>query len=235
MTPKRNSPARRPARGGARQTFLALLAFAVGIGALLAGGQDGPNLSAWLSGLTQGRVAATVGKRAGIVAGHWGSDPGAVCADGLTEAQVNLAIAQRVAARLRRAGAQVDLLQEFDPRLAGYQADVFVSIHADSCEVHLSGFKVARVAQSAVPAAEDRLVECLWRRYEQATALPRHENTITYDMREYHAFHEIAPQTPAAIIEVGFLGGDRRLLEREPDRVAQGIASAIFCFWSQEP
>lgn len=231
MSPKRNKAAHRKPSGN---MLLAFLAFAVGVGALFAWGQGGPNLSAWLSGLTQGRVAAAVGKRAGIVAGHWGNDSGAVCPDGLTEAQVNLAVAQRVAARLRRAGAQVDLLQEFDPRLAGYQADVFVSIHADSCEVNLSGFKVARVAQSAVPDVEDRLVECLWRRYERATSLPRHENTITYDMREYHAFHEIAPQTPAAIIETGFLDGDRRLLEKEPDRVAQGIVDAILCFWSQE-
>jgi len=175
-----------------------------------------------------------VGKRAGIVAGHWGNDSGAVCADGLTEAQVNLAIAQRVAARLRRAGAEVDLLEEFDSRLAGYRADAFISIHADSCQVKLSGFKVARVSESAVPQAEDRLVECLWTRYERATGLARHENTITYDMREYHAFREIAPQTPAAIIETGFLGGDRRLLEKNPDRAARGIADAVLCFWEGE-
>jgi N-acetylmuramoyl-L-alanine amidase len=234
MPTKRQRNARQGAPADRRQTLLALLALMVGIGALIAWEQDSPDLGGWLRDATRGRVAVAVGKRAGIVAGHWGNDAGAVCADGLTEAQINLAIAQRVAARLRRAGAEVDLLEEFDSRLAGYRADAFISIHADSCQVKLSGFKVARVSESAVPQAEDRLVECLWTRYERATGLARHENTITYDMREYHAFREIAPQTPAAIIETGFLGGDRRLLEKNPDRAARGIADAVLCFWEGE-
>jgi len=137
---------------------------------------------------------------------------------------VNLEIAERTADRLRRAGARVDVLEEYDPRLSGYTADVFVSIHADSCESSLSGFKVARVEQSAVPQVEDRLVDCLWERYGDITGLAAHPGTITYDMRDYHAFREIHPQTPGAIIEVGFLGGDRRLLTTQPELVARGVA-----------
>jgi N-acetylmuramoyl-L-alanine amidase len=168
--------------------------------------------------------------RIGIVAGHSGYDSGAVCPDGLTEAEVNMDIATRTVERLRRTGAEVDLLEEFDPRLHGYQADAFVSIHADSCESELSGFKVARVVQSAVPQAEDRLVDCLWQAYEETTGLSRHLNSITYDMRDYHAFREIDPLTPGAIIEVGFLGGDRRLLTKQPDRAAKGVAEGLLCF-----
>ena len=182
--------------------------------------------------LEQANIA--VGKRVGIVAGHSGFDPGAVCPDGLTEAEVNLDIAERTAARLRRAGAQVDLLQEFDPRLQGYRADAFVSIHADSCEGDYSGFKVARVEHSAVPETEDRLVGCLWQRYEEATHLKPHPSTITYDMRKYHAFREIDPQTPGAIIEVGFLSGDRWLLTKQPQRAARGVADGILCFLTGE-
>lgn len=179
---------------------------------------------------TQEQADLAAGRRVGLVAGHSGYDSGAVCPDGLTEVEVNQDIAERTAARLRRMGAQVDLLQEFDPRLAGYRGDVFVSIHADTCERDYSGFKVARVEHSALPEAEDRLVDCLWQQYEVATGLARHPNTITFDMREYHAFGEIDPKTPGAIIEVGFLGGDRWLLTKQPDRVAKGVADGILCF-----
>jgi N-acetylmuramoyl-L-alanine amidase len=46
-------------------------------------------------------------------------------------------------------------------------------------------------------------------------------------MTEYHAFYEIAPETPAAIIEVGFMNADRRLLTRKQDVVARGIVNGI--------
>ena len=173
--------------------------------------------------------------RVGIVAGHAGYDPGAVCPDGLTEAEVNLAIAQLVEEQLTRRGYQVDLLDEFDERLAGYQADVLVSIHADSCEVPgATGFKVARITNSFIPESEDRLVDCLYREYEAITGLPRHPDSITDSMTNYHAFREIAAYTPGAIIETGFLLEDRQLLARRPRRVAQGIAAGIVCFLEPE-
>jgi N-acetylmuramoyl-L-alanine amidase len=49
-------------------------------------------------------------------------------------------------------------------------------------------------------------------------------------MTEYHAFYEIEPQTPAAIIETGFMDADRRLLTKHPDRIAQGIVDGLLCF-----
>jgi len=175
-------------------------------------------------------------KRVGIVAGHWGYDSGAVCPDGLTEVEINLSIARLVVALLEERGYEVDLLKEFDPTLEGYQADALVSIHADSCDVpEASGFKVARVICSAVPEEEDRLVECLRREYQRATGLFFHKNSITYDMREYHAFYEIAPQTPGAIIETGFMAADRELLTEHQDVVAQGIAQGIICFLEGGP
>jgi N-acetylmuramoyl-L-alanine amidase len=164
----------------------------------------------------------------GIVAGHSGNDSGAVCPDGLTEAQVNLAVAEAVVRSLRRRGDTVDLLKEFDPRLRGYRADAFVSIHADSCEVDLSGYKVASLEGGS--DASQRLADCLWERYGAVTSLPPHPNTITYDMSRYHAFREISPTTPAAIIETGFLKGDRQLLEKEPGRAAEGIVAGLDCF-----
>ena len=167
----------------------------------------------------------------GIVAGHWKHDPGAVCPDGLQEVDVNLAVAEQVVSMLSLSGFSAEILEEFSPRLNGYQATAVVSIHADSCNVpEASGFKVARVSSSVVPELEDRLVACLIDRYSQATGLRFHRNSITYDMTEYHAFYEIDPQTPAAIIETGFLGADRHLLTKRQDLVARGIVDGIKCF-----
>ena len=170
-------------------------------------------------------------RRVGIVAGHWQNDSGAVCPDGLTEVEINLDIARRAAALLIEAGYNVEVLAEFSPKLEDYQADALISIHTDSCNIpEASGFKVARVLQSALPEEEDRLVECLRREYERATGLYYHKDSITYDMQEYHAFYEIAPQTPAAIIEMGFMDADRTLLTKHPDLAAEGIARGVICF-----
>jgi N-acetylmuramoyl-L-alanine amidase len=169
--------------------------------------------------------------RVGIVAGHAGYDTGAVCPDGLSEAEINLAIAQEVAALLTRKGYGVDLMDEYDDRLSGYRADVLVSVHADSCDVPgASGFKVARVTDSAIPEDEDRLVACIYREYEAVTGLPRHPSSITDDMTSYHAFREIDYYTPGAIIETGFLLDDRDLLLNRPKLAARGIAAGIVCF-----
>ena len=170
--------------------------------------------------------------RVGIVAGHSGNDSGAVCPDGLTEAEVNMAVAQAVVLSLQARGVTADLLEEFDDRLDGYRADAFVSIHADSCEVDFSGFKVASLEGGS--DASEQLAVCLWDRYEAATGLARHPSTITYDMTKYHAFREIAPSTPAAIIESGFLRSDRELLTQEAERVVQGIVDGIECFINPE-
>lgn len=185
--------------------------------------------------------------RIGIVAGHWwlgeegqqSLDVGAVCDEGtpnqLTELEVNLEVAQRVVFELQRDGYQVDLLQEWDDRLAGYQADVLLSIHADSClYAEATGFKVARVSDSHVPEIEDRLVACLVGYYAARTGLDFHEGSITHDMTQYHTFYEIDPNTPGAIIEVGFMLADRALLTQRPDLVAQGIIDGLLCFLKGE-
>lgn len=185
--------------------------------------------------------------RIGIVPGHWwldengqqSLDVGAVCDEGtasqLTELEVNLEVAQRVVFELQRIGYEADLLQEWDERLYGYQADVLLSIHADACLYpEASGFKVARVADSRVPEIEDRLVVCIVEEYGARTGLKFHEDSITHDMTRYHTFYEIDPNTPGAIIEVGFMLADRPLLTQRPDLVAQGIIDGILCFLEGE-
>ncbi|HEY76639.1 MAG TPA: N-acetylmuramoyl-L-alanine amidase [Thermoflexia bacterium] len=172
----------------------------------------------------------------GIVAGHSGEqngirDPGAICPDGWEEVEINLDIAQRVVDFLRLLGYDVDLLGEYDDNLQGYRGRVLVSIHADSCTPpEASGFKVAHAEDSAIPEEEDYLVACLTSRYQARTGLSFHRWSITPDMTEYHIFYTIDRGTPAVIIEVGFMGGDRDLLRDHPDVVARGVAEGILCF-----
>ncbi len=176
--------------------------------------------------------------RIGIVAGHWGNDSGSVCSDGLTEMQVNLEIATLVQKSLIADGYQVDLLEEFDPRLSQYRAAALVSIHNDSCDYindEATGFKVAAASSSAYPEKAARLQDCLIDRYQKATGLVFHYNTITPDMTSYHTFNEIHSDTTAAIIETGFLNLDREILTQHTDKVAQGITDGILCYLRNEP
>jgi N-acetylmuramoyl-L-alanine amidase len=53
-------------------------------------------------------------------------------------------------------------------------------------------------------------------------------------MTIYHAFNEIDPTTPGAIIELGFMGADRELLIEHAYEVAQGVARGIACFLEGE-
>jgi N-acetylmuramoyl-L-alanine amidase len=173
--------------------------------------------------------------RIGIVSGHWGNggDPGAVCPDGTNEHDVNLAIATIVRQRLEALGYTIDLLQEFDPRLEGYQAALLLSIHSDTCAIlddQPSGFKLAASTYSSDKNLTDRLAACLYNNYSKATGLPYLSSSVTDDMTQYHAFRAINPSTPAAIIETGFLNLDRNLLVNHPDTVADGIVSGVLCF-----
>lgn len=190
-------------------------------------------------------LPAESGVRIGIVAGHSGPnpesgyvDPGAVCEDGLTELEVNQNIANLVVRSLQAAGYNAEVLAEWDPRLTGYRAVALVSVHADSCLVvnaDATGFKVSAALDTAVPDRAQRLVACLADRYARATGLRFHPGSITLDMTEYHTFYEIHSDTPAAIIETGFLYLDREFLTRQPEKAAQGIAEGVLCYVNNEP
>lgn len=175
--------------------------------------------------------------RIGIVAGHYGSDPGAVCSNGVTEAELNLEIATLVQKNLSDRGYEVDLLEEFDDRLNGYQGALVLSIHLDSCNYvndQATGFKVAAALSEQNYSASQRLVSCLSDRYIEITGLPYHAGSVTDDMTYYHAFTEIDPNTVAAIIEAGFMNMDYRFLTEKTDQVAEGIAEGILCYLNEE-
>jgi len=173
-------------------------------------------------------------RRIGIVSGHRGpnNDPGAVCPDGLTEAEINLNVAQGVARNLQGRGYTVDLLDEFDPRLADYNAELLLSIHANTCQDYgevVSGFLISTADARIGSGNDELLVECVAVNYAQSVPLDRRFG-LTRDMTDYHIFREISPRTPAAILELGFMFSDREVLIRDPDLLAQAITSGLLCF-----
>lgn len=173
----------------------------------------------------------------GVVVGHWQNDSGAVCPDGLQEVDINLTIATLVQKFLIQAGFDVELLAEYDPRLFGYQASALISIHADSCEFvndKTTGFKVAAALATRYPERAARLIDCVVSRYRDTTRLPLHPGSVTEDMTRYHAFDEVDPNTPVAIIETGFMNLDRAFLTQTPELAAEGIAKGIICFIRNE-
>jgi N-acetylmuramoyl-L-alanine amidase len=174
----------------------------------------------------------------GIVAGHSGNDSGASCDDGLTELSVNEDIAVRLKTLLERQGYIVDLLEEYDPRLNGYKAMALVSLHTDSCQFiddNATGFKVAASKAGTSAETSQTLASCLINRYAARTGLKNHPGSITWDMTGYHSFSEVAADTPAVIIEMGFLYLDQNFLTQHADQAAQGVADGILCFTRSEP
>ena len=175
------------------------------------------------------RVSQSTGPiRVAIIVGHQGSDSGAVCDDGLTEVELNTGIALKTQAILESKGIPTALLDEFDNRLTTYDGLALISIHADSCGdfgTQATGFKTATTSF----ADSVKLKTCIDERYQAATGLGVHENTITTHMTDYHAFRRIPPNIPAIIVEAGFMRMDRELLV-QADRPAEGVANGILCF-----
>lgn len=173
-------------------------------------------------------------RRVGIVSGHRGpeNDPGAVCPDGLTEAEINLDVAQRVVRNLQARGYTVDLLDEFDPRLNEYRAELLLSIHANTCQDYgevVTGYLISTADARSGSGNDQLLVECVAAHYRQASQLTRRTG-LTRDMTDYHIFREVNPLTPGAIIELGFMFSDRELLTGSQDLLARGITNGILCY-----
>lgn len=183
-------------------------------------------------------------KKIGIIVGHRGyapeglPDPGAVCeSDGLREVDLNLQIATLLRQELLEENYTVELLNEDDPKLQGYEAMAVVSIHCDTCEYlgdEFSGFQIkAAYKQTNQPELSERLQACIINRYATVTGL-RFLPSVSQDMSEYHAFEKFADDTPSVIIEAGFMLLDRDILTKNPSLIAHGIAEGIRCYVNNE-
>ncbi|MCI0710005.1 MAG: N-acetylmuramoyl-L-alanine amidase [Chloroflexi bacterium] len=187
-----------------------------------------------------------VKRTVGIIAGHSGPpqdesftiDPGAICDENsdnipeLTELEINTNVARLVVEKLLSRGYEVELLNEFDDRLANYRADALLSIHTNDCQNYGfggTGFNAVGPSSRVLRGADEALVRCVITNYERITGLNRHFG-LTEDMTSYHTFREVSVDTPVAIIEIGFMFADRQFLVNEQDTIAEGIAQGMLCF-----
>jgi hypothetical protein len=175
--------------------------------------------------------------------GHWKNDDlpeelaklrnneGAV-GGGMTEAEVNLLIAQETKILLEKEGIVVEILPATVPK--GFWADALIAIHADSStSARASGYKVAPPGRD-YSGKGGKLASAIEKAYGKITRL-RLDPNITENMTGYYAFswwrfeHSMHPMTPAAIVETGFLTSpsDRKIIVKDHQKSAQGIASGI--------
>lgn len=183
--------------------------------------------------------------RVGIQVGHWKQNElpeelarlrtstGAYAA-GVAEVEVNMLVAERVVARLQEAGVTVDLLPATIPPF--YDADAFVTIHADGAQSTANrGYKLATPWRTST--ASQMLLDAISATYGNQTGLPL-DGAVTVNMRGYYAFNArrhqnaVARTTPAVIVELGFLTNprDRAMMLNEPDRMAKGVADGILAY-----
>lgn len=188
--------------------------------------------------------------RIGLQVGHWKSGElpdelknlreygGGSEGGGKAEWEVNLAIARDTAKLLEEKGFVVDILPATVP--PNYWADIFIAIHADgSTNPSVSGFKVAAPWRDPTGKSEQFASE-LQTVYGALTKL-RIDPNVTRNMRGYYAFnyhryeHAISPNTPAVIIETGFLTdpSDRNILISHPEKAADGIAQAVLSYFNR--
>lgn len=172
------------------------------------------------------------GRRVVIDPGHGGKDPGAPSCLGYHEKSVNLAVGRDVARRLGTQGAAATLTREGDTFLElgdraalanRLRADLFVSIHADSCnKPSVRGFTVyvARAASARSRSAARAIASAM-----TATGLS------SRGVQEANFQVLVGTTCPAVLIEMGYLSNtqDAALLRDAAfqGRMAEAITSAI--------
>jgi N-acetylmuramoyl-L-alanine amidase len=167
-----------------------------------------------------------------IDAGHGGKDPGAISVLGYYEKTVDLAVARKVASLLRQRGVRVEMTRTGDsyPELEDranianrLNADLFVSIHADSSpKSSTRGFTiyVANGASEASHRAADALEDSM----AETGLTDRGTQTANYRVL-------VETTGPAVLIELGYLTNrhEAALLRDDAfqDRLAEAIANGI--------
>jgi hypothetical protein len=201
------------------------------------------------------RVAAPTveggARRIGIQVGHWQTEnvppelrrlevQTGTSWDGITETEVSLEIATRIADLLKSHGYIVDIIPTTVPQ--GYLADAFVALHLDGDGTgENSGYKMAHGSRRG--PFEQQLLDDIKDEYGAATGFRYDPEHISRAMLGYYAVSwqryrsSTSPFTPSVILEMGYLSndGDREFIMNNPDRTAVGIANGIERFLSEVP
>lgn len=169
--------------------------------------------------------------RAGLIMidpGHGGKDPGAISILGFYEKDITLSVATRLASQLNRMGYRTLLTRdrdefiELEDRCAlanRFNPDLFVSLHADSCETPSVTGYTAYVAPSAS-----------WRAREAANAFVDTLAQTGIDSRGVKTakFKVLMDTTcPAVLIEMGYLSNEWEAKRLRNINIQQRMAKAI--------
>lgn len=192
------------------------------------------------------RISGLAGRRVVLDPGHGGRDPGAIGPSGIREKDVNLAIALLAAEALREQGLEVVLTRDGDQEVElreradkanASQADVFVSIHANSASNAAVGgtgtYTYAPPDTTPGPEREVRLYLARLLQEELVRALGLRDAGIfeaNFAVLRYTAM-------PAALVEVAFLSNpaeEQLLANPEFQRqAAAAIARGIVRFLTE--
>lgn len=176
------------------------------------------------------------GRRIVIDPGHGGKDPGAISPIGINEKSVNLAVAGELAQILKQDGfdviltRQADVFIELDER-AGIanraKADLFVSIHADSCNNRSARGSTVYICRNASRKsfAAAKAVDAAMERAGMACRGVREAN--------YRVL--VSTDGPAILVELGYLSNiaeakalaDHNVQGRLATAIAEGIRTAL--------
>lgn len=183
--------------------------------------------------------------RIGIQPGHWRVDElpeelarlrtstGAAFGS-VKEVDLNLAVARLLVDRLAREGHAAELVSAAVP--AGYRADLFISVHADRADKpDRRGWKLAPPWRPSQRSRE--LADALSAAF-RASGLAEDSGGVTANMRGYFGFswwrftNTLSPYTPAALVEMGFLGNaaDRERMRDDPAFYADILLKGIKTF-----
>jgi len=168
------------------------------------------------------------GKTIVIDAGHGGKDPGAISSYGYNEKTVNLDVARQVAQILHNKGHRVimtrdsDEFIELEERAAianRGRADIFVSIHADSCATSSkNGFTiyVARSGSSASTRLANAIDGCMAQTSISSNSIRKADYRVLTHTR-----------CPAVLIELGYLSNYWEAKQLKNVDMQKRLANAI--------
>ncbi len=191
--------------------------------------------------------------RVGIQVGHWyqqelPSEQARIRGDsgtyreGVSEWELNYAVAERIKPILEAQGVQVDLLPATIP--PGYRADAFLSLHCDGVDPPIAELRRGwKITTPYLASPNSLLLEQSFHEvYPTITGLPyddKHGSLSTmranYTFAWYRFQHAIAPETPAALIELAFSTNsqDWTLLSEQPELIAEGVAQSLLRYLEQ--
>ncbi len=169
--------------------------------------------------------------------GHGGKDAGAWLTGGQPEKELVLDVALRVERLLKEKRPQVLLTRRTDVYLPlgkrakianDFDADLLVSIHANSCDrKSASGFEIYYV-ENAVGSESLKAARFIQQYFKRATGVRDR------GIRKHRYFVLAEAKCPSVLVEVGYLSNAReaRLLSRHSYRgkVAEGIAKGIIAY-----